>query len=234
MSSTTLDRIKLVALVLLVLGALVTLASCTATPQQLESEVQNAGSGPGGSGSGASGGDTLGLGGQPVGRYEDASHPATQVTGSVGWCTYGAELWFYAYNSLNQPAAEQAKLAAAAATVTGNGNQVATNYAAYFQSSTTTTPSPGALVSWPCVGGCSEGHVAFVASVQTSGSTIVSYTVWEMNYEGDVDVGDGIVDSRTVKWPDADNPVFFPSPTPIDPPAEANQLGTWPSGTQVV
>jgi surface antigen len=218
MSSKTLDRIKLVALTLLVLGSLVTLASCD--PQADAAALQNVGGGPGGSPA-PGGGDTLGTGGQPVGQYRP-----TQVTGSIGWCTYGAELWFYTYSSHN---------AAAAAAVSGNGNQVAADYASYFHSSTTDTPSPGAIVSWPCVGSCAEGHVAFVASVQNNGGTIVSYTVWEMNYEGDVDIGDGIVDSRTVKWPDPDNPVFFPSPTPVDPPTVANSTyGTWTSGEKVV
>ncbi|HEX4213233.1 MAG TPA: CHAP domain-containing protein [Candidatus Dormibacteraeota bacterium] len=217
MSSTTLDRIKLVALVFLVLGALVTLAGCD--PAADAAEIQNAGSGPS-AGSSPGGGDTLGLGGQPVGRYQ-----TTAVTGSVGWCTYGAELWFFTYSSHD---------AAAAAAVTGNGNQVAKDYASYYHSSTSSTPTPGAIVSWPCVGSCAEGHVGFVASVQTSGGTVVSYTVWEMNYTGPVTTGDGVVDSRTVKWPDPDNPDFFPSPTPVDPPSEASQFGTWPSGTKVV
>lgn len=217
MSSTTLDRIKLVALAFLVVGALVALAGCD--PQADASALQNVGSGTGSSGPG--GGDTLGLGGQAVGQYR-----TTQVTGSVGWCTYGAELWFFTYSSHN---------AAAAAAVTGNGNAVARDYAAYFHSSTTSAPSPGAIVSWPCVGSCAEGHVGFVASVQMNGGTIVSYTVWEMNYTGPVNTGDGIVDSRTVKWPDPDNPDFFPSPAPVDPPSLANsQYGTWPSGTKVV
>lgn len=216
MSSTTLDRIKLVALVFLVVGALVTLAGCD--PQADAAALQNVGGGPGGSN--PSGGDTLGLGGQPVGKYQ-----TTHVTGTVGWCTYGAELWFFTYSSHD---------AAAAAAVKGNGNQVAAAYAAYYHSPTSSTPSPGAIVSWPCVGNCKTGHVGFVASVQTNGSTIVSYTVWEMNYEGDVSVGDGIVDSRTVKWPDIQNPVFFPSRNPVDPPSEVSHYGTWPSGTKVV
>jgi hypothetical protein len=58
----------------------------------------------------------------------------------------------------------------------------------------TSTPSVGSIAVWPAGAGydARHGHVAVVTA-----ATPTSYTVSEMNY-----VGEGVVDARTIPWPD--------------------------------
>jgi hypothetical protein len=58
----------------------------------------------------------------------------------------------------------------------------------------TPTPSVGSVAVWPAGAGYDAryGHVAVVTA-----ATPTSYTVSEMNY-----LGEGVVDARTIPWPD--------------------------------
>ncbi|HEX6508410.1 MAG TPA: CHAP domain-containing protein, partial [Chloroflexota bacterium] len=68
---------------------------------------------------------------------------------------------------------------------------------------TSGTPSVGAIAVWGAQSGYSIfGHVAIVKSVQPD-----SYTVSEQNFQGA-----GIVDQRTIPWPDPRISGFIPIP----------------------
>jgi CHAP domain/Transglycosylase SLT domain len=65
------------------------------------------------------------------------------------------------------------------------------------------TPSVGAIAVWGAQSGYSGfGHVAIVKSVQSG-----SYTVSEQNYQGA-----GVIDERTIPWPDTRSAGFIPIP----------------------
>jgi surface antigen len=62
-------------------------------------------------------------------------------------------------------------------------------------------PTVGAIAVWPPGNGYGpDGHVAVVTAVAPS-----SYTVSEMNY-----LGEGVVDARTIPWPDSRVAGFIP------------------------
>jgi hypothetical protein len=67
---------------------------------------------------------------------------------------------------------------------------------------TTAVPSLGAIAVWPAGAGydARHGHVAVVTAVAPT-----SYTVSEMNY-----LGEGVVDARTISWPDGRVLGFIP------------------------
>jgi hypothetical protein len=68
---------------------------------------------------------------------------------------------------------------------------------------TTSTPSVGAIAVWGAQSGYSQfGHVAVVTAVTSN-----SYTVSEQNFKGA-----GIIDQRTVPWPDPKSAGFIPIP----------------------
>ena len=100
------------------------------------------------------------------------------------------------------PAGECTYWAAKNHLVTWNGNAKdwAANAAAKGVAETS-TPSVGAIVIWGAGGPYSGvGHVAIVVAVGGD-----RYTVSEMNY-----LGAGIVDLRTVSWPDGHVLAFIP------------------------
>ena len=78
-------------------------------------------------------------------------------------------------------------------TWSGNAGEWLANAAAQGVS-TAEVPTVGAIAVWPPGTGYDArfGHVAVVTAV-----TPTSYTVSEMNY-----LGEGVVDSRTIPWPD--------------------------------
>ncbi|MGH7881788.1 MAG: CHAP domain-containing protein [Candidatus Dormibacteraceae bacterium] len=68
---------------------------------------------------------------------------------------------------------------------------------------TSPLPSVGAIAVWPAMRGYSPfGHVAIVTKVQPD-----SYTVSEQNFSGP-----GIIDQRTIPWPDSAAAGFIPVP----------------------
>jgi surface antigen len=166
----------------------------------------------------AAGSASTSTGGQPpipdqsggrVGKYL-----LTQVTGDPGQCTYYAELAWYTYSDRTP------KGQARVATILGNGQDIAPNYAAAYGLPTTkVNPQPGALVSWTAaaMGEASYGHVAFVAAVGSDAHGSF-YTVWEMNWGGPF-----ITHSRTIHLPDPRDPTFVNPPQPVDPIAKAKQ-----------
>ena len=78
-------------------------------------------------------------------------------------------------------------------TWSGNAEEWVANAAAQGVAATP-TPSVGSLAVWAAGSGydARDGHVAVVTAV-----TPTSYTVSEMNY-----LGEGVVDARTIPWPD--------------------------------
>ena len=147
--------------------------------------------------------------GLPVGKYL-----LTPVTGLPGQCTYYAELAWYTYS--DRTPTGQSKVA----TILGNGQDIAPNYAAAYGLPTTkVNPQPGALVSWTAagMGEALYGHVAFVAAVGSDAQGSY-YTVWEMNWGGPF-----MTHSRTIHLPDPRDPTFVDPPHPVDPVAEAKQ-----------